>query len=141
MQLFTVADVPRNSVEVVPESRPGLKRRDRIIKALGSVNRIPKVDEELLSRYYEYLTGCLGFPFLAHFPKPTTVQEQAEFRCTVLELLDPARHMGDGFDGIFCKTRKGKYEVNLPLIDLYLPDDSFGFQLIDDYWYWFWNWR
>jgi hypothetical protein len=30
-------------------------------------------------------------------------------------------------------------ESNLPLIDLYFPEASFGFQLIDDYWYWFWN--
>ena len=42
----------------------------------------------------------------------------------MLELLDPAKHLGDGFDGIFCKTSKGKYEINLPLIELDLPDDS-----------------
>jgi hypothetical protein len=56
-----------------------------------------------------------------------------------LELLNPAKYLGDGFDGIFCKISKGKYESNLPLIDLYFPEASFGFQLIDDYWYWFWN--
>ena len=61
------------------------------------------------------------------------------FRCTVLELLNPAKYLGDGFEGIFCKISKGKYESNLPLIDLYFPEASFGFQLIDDYWYWFWN--
>ena len=33
-------------------------------------------------------------------------------------LLDPAKHLGDGLDGIFCKTRKGTYEINLPLIEL-----------------------
>ena len=47
----------------------------------------------------------------------------------------------DEFDGIFCKTRKGKYEVNLPLTELNVPDDSPNFQFIEDYWYWFWNWR
>jgi len=31
--------------------------------------------------------------------------------------------------------------VNLPLIDLYLPEESQDFQLIEDYWYWFWSWR
>ena len=51
------------------------------------------------------------------------------------------KHPDDGFDGIFCRTSKGEYENNLPLIDLYLPEDSFGFQLTDDYWFWFWNWR
>ena len=80
-------------------------------------------------------------PFIAHYPKPATSQEEEEFRCTVLELLDPAKHLGDEFDGIFCKTRKGKYEINLPLIELYLPEDIRNFQLIEDYWYWFWNWR
>ena len=141
MRLPIVADTHRNGIKVVPESCPELNRKDRISKALGSVSHIPKVHEEPLARYYKYLTEHLCFPFMAHFPKPATSQEEEEFRCTVLELLDPTKHMGDGFDGIFSKTSKGKYEINLPLIDLYLPEDSFSFQLIDDYWYWFWNWR
>jgi hypothetical protein len=99
------------------------------------------VDEELLSRYYEYLAEHLCLPFVAHFPKPTNLEEEDEFRCTVLELLDPAKHMGDGFDGIFSKTSKGKYEINLPLIELEVPDDSPNFQFIEDYWFWFWNWQ
>ena len=59
----------------------------------------------------------------------------------VLELLNPKKHLGDEFDGIFCKTRKGKYEVNLPLTELQIPLDSPNSQLIEDYGYWFWNWR
>ena len=47
----------------------------------------------------------------------------------------------DDSDGIFCKTRKGQYEINLPLIELEIPQDSPNFQLIEDYWSWFWNWR
>ncbi len=43
-----------------------------------------------------------------------------EFHCEVLELIDPATYLGDEFDGIFCKSRKGMYDLNLPLIDLYL---------------------
>ena len=50
----------------------------------------------------------------------------------MLELLDPAIHLGDGFDGIFCKTRKGKYEINLPLIELELPVDNPNFEFIED---------
>jgi hypothetical protein len=49
--------------------------------------------------------------------------------------------MCDEFDGILCKTRKGKYEINLPLNELEIPQDSPNFQLIEDYWFWFWNWR
>jgi hypothetical protein len=141
MQLLAVADARSNGVKVVHEFCPQLNQKDRIIEALGAVRHIPRVDDESLSRYYKYLTEHLGFPFSAHFPKPTTSQEEEEFRCTVLELLDPAKYLGDGFDGIFCKTRKGKYELNLPLIELYMPENSFRFQLIEDYWHWFWNWR
>jgi hypothetical protein len=70
-----------------------------------------------------------------------TSEDEGEFCCTVLRLLDPAKHLGDGFDGIFSTTSKGKYEINLPLIELEVPDDSPNFQFIEDYWYWFWNWR
>ena len=64
-----------------------------------------------------------------------------QHRCTVLELLDPGKYICDEFDGIFCKTRKGKYEINLPLTELRVSENSPNFQLIEDYWYWFWNWR
>ena len=64
-----------------------------------------------------------------------------QHRCTVVELLDPVNDICDEFDGIFCKTRKGKYEVNLPLTELEISEDSPNFQFIEDYWYWFWNWR
>ena len=141
MRLATIADAHWNGVKVVSQSCRELDRTDRISEALGSGSHIPRVEEELLTRYYKYLSEHLDFPFIAHFPKPMNFQEEEEFRCTVVELLDPAKHMGDGFDGIFSKTSKGKYEINLPLIELYLPEDTSDFQLIDDYWYWFWNWR
>jgi hypothetical protein len=141
MLLATAAVAHWNALKVVTEPYPKPDQKHRLIEALGSGSTIPRVDEELLSRYYEYLSEHLRFPFIAHFPKPLNSEEEDEFRCTVLDLIDPEEHMGDGFDGIFSKTQKGKYEINLPLIDLYLPEDSFGFQLIDDYWYWFWNWR
>jgi len=141
MQPATVVDVRRNGVKAVPKSRTELNREDRIIEALSAESHIPRVHEEPHLRYYKYLTEHLRLPFIAHFPKPMNCAEEDEFRCTVLNLLDPARHLSDAFDGIFCTTRRGTYEITLPLIDLYLPDDSFRFQLIDDYWFWFWNWR
>ena len=137
MILATVADAHRNSIKVAHK----FCQNDRIIEALGSVDHIPRVHEESLFRYYKHLTEHLCFPFIAHFPKPASSQEKEEFHCTVLELLAPAKHMGNGFDGIFCKIGRGQYKLNLPLIDLYLSDGCFSFQLIDDYWYWFWNWQ
>jgi hypothetical protein len=139
--MATVADAPWNDLKVVPKSCPGRNQKDRIIEALGSVSHIPRVDEESHFRYYKYLTEHLCFPFTVHYPEPTTSLEEVQYRCTVLELLDPARFFGGEFDGIFCKTCKGKFDVNLPLIELEVPDDSPNFQFIEDYWYWFWNWR
>ena len=139
--MATITDVPHNGLKVVPEFLPGRNQKDRIIGVLGSAGHIPKVNKELHSRYYKYLMECLRFPFTAHYPEPTTALEEVQYRCIVLELLDPARFFGGEFDGIFCKTCKGKCDVNLPLIELEVPDDSPNFQLIEDYWYWFWNGR
>jgi len=140
--LATVVDAQWNGLKVVAESRPEPDQRDRIIEALGPLGEhLPSVDQKTLSRYYRYLRARLSLPFTAHYPKPRTALEEVQYRCTVLELLDPAKDICDEFDGILCKTRKGKYEINLPLTELEIPQDSANFQLIEDYWFWFWNWR
>jgi hypothetical protein len=137
--LATVAEV---HVNVVAKSNTRHDQMKRIVEALGAFGEpLPSVDEETLSRYYKYLSARLSFPFTAHYPEPTTSLEEEQYRCTVLELLDPVKDIFDVFDGIFCKTRKGKYEINLPLFELEVPDDSPNLQFIEDYWYWFWNWR
>ena len=142
MLLANVADAHWNGLEVVAESCPEHDRRDRIVVALGPLGeQSPRVDEETLSRYYKYLSASLSFPFAAHYPEPRSSLEEVQYRCTVLELLDPTKDIYDEFDGIFCKTRKAKYEINLPLTELEISEDSPNFQLIEDYWYWFWNWR
>jgi hypothetical protein len=122
--------------------QPSEPQPDRIRAALGVHGcRWPQVDEETLSKYYRYLSASLAFPFVAHYPEPTDPQEEQDFRCVVLELLDPEECLGDEFDGIFCRTRKGKYEINLPLTELVLPEGSPNWRLVEDYSHWFWNWR
>ena len=114
----------------------------RIMAAFGLAGGpLPNVNDETLSRYYKYLAANMAFPFTVHYPTPTKLQEEAQFSCAVLELLDPSEYLGDTFDGIFCKTEKGEYEINLPLIELKVALGSPNFELIDDFWYWFWNWR
>ena len=140
--LATFTDVHWNALPVVTESHSEPDQRDRIIEALWPLGEhCPSVDDETLSRYYKYLTARLSFPFKAHYPKPTTSLEEVEYRCTVLELLDPANGICDEFDGILCKVRKGKYEITLPLTELEVSADSPNFEFIEDYWFWFWNWR
>ena len=140
--LGPIAEADWDGLEVVTKSYRKPNQRDRIIEALGPMRQqLPGVDEETLSRYFRYLTVTLSFPFTAHYPAPATSLEERLHRCTVLELLDPINDICDEFDGIFCKTRKGIFEVNLPLIELEIPQDSPNFELIEDYWFWFWNWR
>jgi hypothetical protein len=138
--LFVDSQPTELNAVIEPPSKD--RQLDRIAAALGlSSGPLPHVDDERLSRYYEYLSANLTFPFTARCPEPAHSQEAAEFRCTVLELLDPSEHVGDMFDGIFCKTRSGKYEVNLPLIEFQVAHDCPNFHLIEDFWYWFWNYR
>ncbi len=100
-----------------------------------------KFDGDTLARYYAYLATHLPLPFTAYYPRPVSEEEKSEFCCSVVELLDPDECLGDEFDGIFCRIRKGRFETNLPLIELHVPPGSLQFQMIEDHWYWFWNWR
>ena len=71
------------------------------------------MDEETLSRYYKYLSARLTFPFTATYPEPRTALEEAECRCTVVELLDPAQTICDEFDGIRCRIPQGEVRGGL----------------------------
>ncbi len=142
MTLSTIAEMNWSEPQLAAGFSFETGQTERIKAALGvTTGELPKVDEETLARYYAYLSARLPLPLTAYYPQPRTAQEKAEFRCTVVELLDPTRYLGDEFDGIFCKVRKGAFEVNLPLLELHVPEGSASFQLIEDYWYWFWNWR
>jgi hypothetical protein len=142
MSISTVTNTNWNGPQLAARTCPGEKQTDRIRTALGLASGdLPNVDEDTLARYYTYLEANLSFPFVAYYPEPRNAREKAEFRCTVVELLAPTKHLGDEIDGIFCKIRKGSFEVNLPVIELHLPDDSPNSQLIEDYWFWFWNWQ
>lgn len=139
MSVYTCTDTGCIANHVVTSATRQSGRQRRILQALGAHGEIPQVDEETLATYGKYLSKKLSFPFTAYYPAPTTDEEAAAFRCTVLELLCPDKHLGDLFDGLFCKTLKGKYEINLPLTDLFLPEDSPNLPWIDDYRYWFGN--
>jgi hypothetical protein len=129
-----------HGLKVYNELLPAKSQEDRIQAALGPLgHRPPTVDDETIFRYYQYLATHLSFPFTAYYPVPKRSEEEVEYPCTVVELLDPRKHVWDQFDGIFCKARKGTFEVNLPLIELHVPNDDPNFQFIEDYRYWFWN--
>jgi hypothetical protein len=132
-------DLPISTVVGPPLSER--HRAERIAAALGAARNVPKVDEDTLARYYRRLAAHVACPLTAWYPEPANSREEGEYRCTVLELIDPAVGRGDPFDGILCKVRKGGREVDLPLIELELPPNSAAYHLVEDYWYWFWHWR
>ena len=143
MPMSVYTDTNWNGLKLVTEApQEDSDQKVRIFAALGlSGDRLLQVDDENLFRYYKYLSEHLSFPFTAYYPEPRNPCEQTLYECRVLELLDPSQYISDEFDGIFCKTRKGTFWVNLPLVELEVPQESPNFQMIEDYWYWFWNWR
>lgn len=140
MLLSTAANTDRSEFRPSVESSTQEQTR-RIMMALGASSGVPRVSEETLARYHEHLAANLSLPFVAYYPEPMNPREKAAFRRVVVELLDPSCHAGDEIDGIYCRTRQGEFEVNLPLIELHLPEGNRNAQLIEDYWYWMWNWR
>ena len=142
MTLVTYTDTDWHKLAVVTESpsKDGQKQRIQAVFGIAG-DHLPLVDDETLYTYFEYLSENLSFPFTAHYPEPRTPLEEVEYKCTVEEILDPSKYVSDEFDGIFCRTRKAGFEVNLPLVELEVSKDIPEFQEIEDYWYWFWNWR
>lgn len=137
MSLSTYPDVPTTTVatlNTVPTVVPDVCQENRIKAAVGlPMDRIvPKVNRKILSRYYEFLSANLQFPFVAHYPEPTNAPEDREFRCVVSGLLAPET-LGDEFDGLFCKVRKENCKLNVPLIELVIPQTGRNFQLVEDY--------
>ena len=88
MQLPAIADARRNGIKAVPKPRTDLSQKNRIIEALGAVSRIPRVQEEPLFKYYEYLTEQLCFPFPRPFPQADELGRRGRI---LLHRVDAAR--------------------------------------------------
>jgi len=142
MPLSTYADIQATRLNAVLAGVSNACQEDRIKTALGVPMDwvVPKVNRRTLFRYYEYLSANLRFPFVAHYPELTNLSEERDFRCLATGLVSPAM-LGNPLDGLFCTVRKENCKLNLPLIELIVPQTTRNFQLIEDYWYWLWNWR
>ena len=142
MSIPTITETNWSGLQLAAVCSPTADQTERILAAFGpSADGMPKVDQ---ARWPDTMRTCRRTCRCRFRPTTRsrgTPQEKVEFRCRVVELLDPTQHMGDEFDGIFCRIRKGNFEVNLPLVELFVPDESPNFQLIEDYSFWFWNWR
>ncbi len=135
-------DVPWPTPWTTVPPQPDRARRQRILTALGlPAGQDLRVSEESLASYYDYLATHLQLPFSACYPRPATPVHAAADRCQVIALLDPRTDICDEFDGIYCQTRKGRFLVNLPLVELTVTPPGANIELLADYEYWFWHWR
>jgi hypothetical protein len=142
MQSATMNEVPWPGPWITVQPQPDRERQKRILAALGfSGGQSLRVSEETLTRYYDYLQAHLHVPFVACYPRPSSPAHAAIDRCEVIELLDPRTDLCDEFDGLYCRTRKGRFLVNLPLVELTVQPPSKNLELLGDYEYWFWHWR
>jgi hypothetical protein len=131
---------------VPPQSDPD--RRQRILAALGLPSPRTargqsnlRVSESTLTRYYDFLVARLELPFDAYYPPPSSTVRASSNRCEVIELLDPHTDLCDEIDGLYCRTRKGEFVVNLPLVEVTVPPSCKNIELLSDYEFWFWHWR
>ena len=141
MTFATTNDAAWPGPWITVQPQPDRERKKRILTALGLPSKHLRVDPQSLARYFDYLATHLELPFVAVYPRPSTPAHAAVDRCEVIELLDPRIDLCDEFDGIYCRTRKGRFLVNLPLVELTVLPPSNNLELLADYEYWFWHWR
>lgn len=118
------------------------RQEDRIREALG-IRRgpLPNVQYPWLLHYHRYLEARLVFPFEAEYAEDLFDYRQRISSVTVVAVLDPQDSRGHEDTGLLCRVLRGSEEVEIPLVDLELPEESPNSQLLEDYWYWIWNWR
>ena len=117
-------------------------QESRIRAALGLARGpLPEVHTEWLHRYYEYLAANLSLPFDAEYAEDAPGYGQVASGIRVVALLNPDGHANHEEFGLRCRARRGTQEIEVPLVDVELSENSPNYGLIEDYWYWFWNWR
>lgn len=113
--------------------------RVRMVFGLTSDDFLPKVDEESLETYYDYLEERMSLPFEVRYH-----EEDVDFfhrspvrRVKVLALV---REPGwDEDEGIICDVLSAEGEGTMPLADLELRRSDPNRQLVDDYAAWFYG--
>ncbi|MCE5267657.1 MAG: hypothetical protein LLG00_07210 [Planctomycetaceae bacterium] len=115
--------------------------RIRTIFGLTGDSPIPSVASATLETYYDHLVRQLSLPFDALCCEIGKDKRQLVHQIEVTELMDPRQNHNRGPHGLLCKARNHDRQLEIPVTELGLRDDSPNSQLLDDYTYWFVNWR
>jgi hypothetical protein len=112
--------------------------RIRRVFALAESDPIPRVSQDTLLKYREFLEAALSFPFQALYAE-TTAPVRRLFRCVlVLGLSETTNRRASA---LMVRVQKAQGEIEIPLAELGVREDDPNHQLVDDFAYWFWNWR
>ncbi len=123
-----------------PTSVNAQEERIRAVFGLGKADAIPDVDEHTLLVFYKHLTAQPLFPFDAMHtaePSPLGIIRSC---IKVLEIIDPGKYPDERF-ALFCKARRGRRKIELPLANVEADKTDPRVQVFDDYAYWFENWQ
>jgi hypothetical protein len=118
------------------------KQEERIREALGLTRGpLPNIEHRWLHRYYRFLLAHVELPFDAEYVEEVPGYGPRVSSVRVVGLIDPRRdHRGEN-TGLLCRAYRDDEELEIPLVDLELPEESSNGRLLEDYWYWIWNWR
>lgn len=127
----------------LPWTRLMLIREDerRIAKILG-VKRgeeLPHVSNKTLKIYHYYLTKNLSFPFNAEYSEETGPLEDAYYDIKVTGLLESEESPDLEFWGLFCKGKRGRRKMEIPLAEVTVKQEDKNKELVGDYCMWFCN--
>jgi len=102
---------------------------------------LPNVSKETLRLYLHYLSKNLSFPFDARYSHATGPWEDTHYDVKVTGILDINECPDLEFYGLFCKGKRGRRKVEIPLAEVEVKQKGKNKQLIEDYHMWFWNYR
>lgn len=139
-----VSQSPRPAARLVPRWTPpsvGQEARIRRVFRIEAAGRpLPKVNEESVARYREYLAENLSFPFDAQF---YDAHEGAvcDHLVTATRLRELVRGATVAACGVECEILVWGGPVVVPLSGLRSGQRTANRQLIDDYRHWLRGWQ
>jgi hypothetical protein len=110
--------------------------RIRIVFGLTGDDGLPKADEQMQQRFLGYLKTHLSFPFQASYWPVSDLGPSEGSKVAVLGFADPPL---DPEQGIVCEARRGKKEVQVPLVELLMEEGNPNCQYVEDYTHWLWE--
>jgi hypothetical protein len=115
----------------------------RVAKILGpkDSSRLIEVSSETLKVYHNYLSKNLSFSFEAKYSCETGFLKTVYYDIEVTDILNMDDCDGVEFYGLFCRGKRDKRKIIVPLAEVEMKQKGRNKQLIEDYRSWFWNYR